>query len=73
MPYVERITRAGRTIEVDRYYSERFHKKGIKRGDKVNPTKEAQKQVNRRKAERTLRLLLAENFQDGDLHPMSST
>ena len=68
MPYVERITRAGRTIEVDRYYSERFHKKGIKRGDKVKPTKEAQKQVNRRKAERTLRLLLAENFQDGDLH-----
>lgn len=68
MPYVERITRAGKTIEVDRYYTSRYRKKGIKRGDKVKVTPEAQKKVNTRKAERTLRLLLAENFQDGDLH-----
>lgn len=68
MPYVERITRAGKTIEVDRYYTSRYRKKGIKRGDKVKVTPEAQKKVNTRKAERTLRLLLAENFPDGDLH-----
>ena len=68
MPYVERITRAGRIIEVERYYTSRYKKKGIKRGDKVKATKEAQKKVNTRKAERILRLLLAANFQDGDLH-----
>ena len=68
MPYVERVTKAGKTIEVDRYYTSRYHKAGIKRGDKVRPTNEAQKKANTRKAERTLRLLLAENYQDGDLH-----
>lgn len=68
MPYVERITRAGKTIEVDRYYTSRYKKLGIMRGDKVKPTKEAQKKVNTRKAERTLRIKLAANFQDGDWH-----
>lgn len=68
MPYVERVTKAGKTIEVDRYYTSRYHKAGIKRGDKVRPTNEAQKKANTKKAERTLRLLLAENYQDGDLH-----
>lgn len=68
MPYIERVTKAGKTIEVERYYSSRYRKKGIARGDKVKPTKEAQKKVNTRKAERTLRLLLNENYKDGDLH-----
>lgn len=68
MPYVERVTKAGKTIEVDRYFTSRYKKKGIHRGDKVKPTKEQQKKVNSRKAERTLRLLLNENYQDGDLH-----
>lgn len=68
MPYVERITRAGRTIEIDRFYTSRYKKKGIKRGDRVKATKESQLKVNARKAERILRLLLAENFKDGDFH-----
>ena len=68
MPYVERITKAGKTIEIERYFTSRWKKKGIARGDKVKPTKEEQKKVNTRKAERTLRLELAENFQDGDYH-----
>jgi len=68
MPYVEVITKAGKTIEVERYYTSRYKKKGIKRRDRVNPTEESQKKANRRKAEKTLRLLLAENFQDGDFH-----
>ena len=32
MPYVERITRAGKTIEVERYFTSRYKKPGIKRG-----------------------------------------
>ena len=68
MSYVERITRAGKTIEVDRYFTSQYKKKGIKKGDKVKPTKEEQKKINSKNAERKLRLLLNENFQDGDLH-----
>lgn len=68
MPYIERITRAGRTIEVDRYYSSRYKAKGIERGDRVGPTEESQKKVNQRRAERNLRILLNANFEDGDLH-----
>ena len=55
MPYVERITRAGKTIEVERYFTSRYKKPGIKRGDKVKPTKEQQAKVNTRQAERKLR------------------
>ena len=36
--------------------------------DKVKPTKEEQKKINSKIAERKLRLLLNENYQDGDLH-----
>ena len=45
MPYVERITRAGKTIEVDRYFTSQYKKKGIKKGDRVKPTKEEQKKI----------------------------
>ena len=68
MPYVERVTRAGKTIEVERYFTSRYKKKGIKRGDKVKPTKEEQKKVNTRAAERKLRILLNANFGYGDFH-----
>lgn len=39
MPYVERVTKAGNTIEIERYFTSRYKKKGISRGDKVKPTK----------------------------------
>lgn len=38
MPYVERVTKAGNTIEIERYFTSRYKKKGISRGDKVNAT-----------------------------------
>ena len=50
MPYVERITRAGKTIEVDRYFTSQYKKKGIKKGDKVKTTKEEQKKINSKNA-----------------------
>lgn len=68
MPYVERITRAGKTIEIDRYFTSRYKKKGIKRGDKVKPTTEQQAKINTRKAERELRILMNANFGYGDYH-----
>lgn len=68
MPYVMRITKAGKTIEKDYYYTSRYKKKGIKRGDKVKPTTEQQKKINTRKAERELRILINANFGYGDYH-----
>ena len=60
MPYVERVTKAGNTIEIERYFTSRYKKKGISRGDKVKPTKEEQEKVNTRQAERKLRRRRAE-------------
>lgn len=68
MPYVERTIIAGKTIEIDRFYTSRWHQQGIDRGERVKPTGEAQKKVNTRKAEQKLRVLLNSNFEDGDLH-----
>lgn len=68
MPYVERIIRAGRTIEIERYFTSRYKKKGIKRGDKVKPTTEQQKKINKKKAERELRILINANYGYGDFH-----
>lgn len=68
MPYVKRTTRAGKTIEVEYFYTSRLNKKGAKRKDKVKPTLEAQKRVNTKQAERKLRLLMNANFVYGDFH-----
>lgn len=68
MPYVKRTTRAGKTIEVEYFYTSRLNKKGAKRKDKVKPTPEAQKRVNTKQAERKLRLLMNANFAYGDYH-----
>lgn len=68
MPYIERITKAGKTIEVERYFTSRYKKKGIKRGDKVKPTTEQQEKINTREAERKLRILINANYGYGDYH-----
>lgn len=68
MPYVERVTKAGNTIEIERYFTSRYKKKDISRGDKVKPTKEEQEKVNTRQAERKLRILINANYGYGDYH-----
>lgn len=66
MPYVIEECYAGKTKEVKRYYSSRYHSKS-ERGKKVNDTPEAVKKENQRIAERNLRRLINTNFQGGDL------
>ena len=68
MPYIERTIRAGKTIEIERYFTARYRKQGIRRGDRVKPTKEQQKVINRRQAERKLRILMNANYGYGDYH-----
>lgn len=67
MSYMLEICVAGKTIEICKYYTYRAHIKGEKRAKKEKPTKEAQKRVNLRKAEKELRRTMNENFEDGDL------
>lgn len=67
MSYMLEICVAGKTIEVCKYYTYRDRIKGGKRAKKEKPTKESQRRVNLRKAEKELRRLMNENFEDGDL------
>lgn len=66
MPYIEEICVAGNVVEVNKYYSYRYHSKGERRNQKENESSEAQKRINQRRAETTLRRLMNANFVDGD-------
>lgn len=67
MPYIKEVCVAGKTIEVSKYYSVRWHCKGEKREPKKNESSEAQKRTNQRRASKKLRRLMNANFEDGDL------
>ena len=45
MPYVKRTTTAGKTVEIEYYYTSRYQKKGQKRADKVKPTREESRAI----------------------------
>jgi hypothetical protein len=68
MPYVEKTTWAGKTIEKEKYFTARYNKKGIARGKNKNPTSEQVAAINERNAETTLRRLVNHNFKPGDVH-----
>lgn len=68
MPYVKRVIRAGNTIEIEKYYTAKYNKKGGKRKDRVKATTEQQKKINTKQAERKLRILMNANFGYGDYH-----
>ena len=68
MPYIIEVVRAGSTVEVSKYYSSRFNKRGIGRGKRKSLTTKEQREVNKRAAEKKLRRLINENFQEGDTH-----
>lgn len=68
MPYLKKTCRAGKTKEVEYYYSARYHPKGEVRNTCEGITTEAQKQINRRMAERMLTRILNANFSSEDLY-----
>lgn len=67
MPYIKEVCVAGKTIEVSKYYSPRWHCKGERREKQGGVTTEAQKRVNQKRAIKKLRRLMNANFVDGDL------
>lgn len=68
MPYVESICVAGKTVEVERYFTARYGRRGQKPEQKVRPSKEEQLRINNRIAEKKLRRILNANFAPGDYH-----
>ena len=68
MPYIKSVTKAGNTLIIEKYYSSRWHKEGIKRSENTNKTSEAQEKSNLRKAERMVTILINANFVSGDWH-----
>lgn len=67
MPYIKETCVAGKTIEISKYYSFRWHSKGEKRNPRNRVSSDAQKRINYRNAATTLRRLMNNNFEDGDL------
>lgn len=68
MPYIKRTTTAGKTIEVEYYYTARYNKRGSGRKKKTKATGAQQEEINRKQALRKLRLLMNTNFGFGDYH-----
>lgn len=66
MPYIKEVCMAGKTLEIEKYYSVRYHPKGERRAQKENPSSEAVRRNNLRRAVKHLRRLMNANFQDGD-------
>lgn len=64
MPYMMKVSTAGKTVEVKKYFSARYGHHAPK-GETVAPTSERVKRVNRRRAEEKLRLIMNANFVDG--------
>lgn len=63
MPYIKETVRAGKTIEVRKYYSARYGHHD-RNGPKKKPTPEAAKRAYLRKQEADLRRLMNTNFRD---------
>ena len=66
--YVRETVTAGDTIEVRKYHTIKYSRKGQRRGCNTGKTTERQARINRRNAERTLRQLINTNFGGGDIH-----
>lgn len=72
MPYIESVCVAGKTIEVERYFTSRYGRRGQKPEDRVKPSKEEQKTINNRIAEKKLRRIINANYGPGDFHMVLS-
>ena len=68
MPYIQRTVKAGKTIEVFKYYSYRTKAKGVVRSGNFGKTPENVAKVNQRNAENRLRWLINANFGEGDYY-----
>lgn len=62
MPYIRSVCKAGRTKEICKYYTRRYHPRKEKRQPKKKKTTEKQQGINDRNLERKLTRILNANF-----------
>ena len=65
MPYIKEVCMAGRVMEICKYHSSRYGKKGEGRSPRAKPSSEAMKRANIRKQTKRLRREMNANFVDG--------
>lgn len=68
MAYIQEIVKAGKTIEIHKYYSHKYKSKKTVRQQKMNDTKEAQERINYKRKEKKLTRILNTNFIPNDYH-----
>lgn len=66
--YVREVIIAGKTIEINKYYTYQYKSKKMTRAAKEKSTSKAQEKINNKLAEKKLRLLLNTNFKANDYH-----
>lgn len=66
--YIEKVTLAGKTKEIERYYTYRTYAQGEKRSRKKEMSTEKQQEANERQATKKLRQLMNENFDGNSLY-----
>lgn len=64
--FVREMCRAGATVEIREYHSQKFNRRGQRRGQVLETTKEEQAKINERNAAARCRRRLNENFRPGD-------
>lgn len=68
MPYIQAVTKAGKTIILEQYQAPRWNVKSENRLPAMKGTAEAQEKANARREERELTIKLNANFHPGDHH-----
>lgn len=66
--YIKRTVRAGKVIEIEKYYAPTYGRHGRRRAPRTAPTPEDVARVNEKNAINRLRWILDANFRGGDLH-----
>ena len=66
--YIEKVTLAGKTKEIERYYTYRTYAKGEKRSRRKEISSEKQQEANERQATKNLRQIMNTNFDGNSLY-----
>lgn len=67
MPYIKEVCEYGNYIDVEKYYTWKWHDKNCIRGPNEKVTSEQQKKINERLAKKQKRRILNANFSVGDI------
>lgn len=69
MPYIRKVTRSGKLLEEEVYYTTRYGKRGIARSANTEQTPESMERINEKRSQQRMKRLIMTNFsrEAGDL------